>query len=145
LEEGVPERVAPLVFGITQKREFPGELTVRFLVRRNSKYAEHLRKPVFFFWRYSIHAEHYVGVDQLLFRYVWRIFLSVMLDRRLCTAKLLNSLSINPPKLSVFYFPQSKIKYPRSKNCSAGNPPPIVNPGLKRTGQTPFRKNSIEK
>jgi hypothetical protein len=35
--------------------------------------------------------------------------------------------------LSVFYFPQSKIEYSRSKNCSAGNPPPIVNPGLKCT------------
>jgi hypothetical protein len=33
--------------------------------------------------------------------------------------------------LSVFYFPQSKIDYPRSKNCSAGNLPPFVNPGLK--------------
>jgi hypothetical protein len=30
--------------------------------------------------------------------YVWSIFLSVLLDRQLCTAKLLNSLSINPPK-----------------------------------------------
>jgi hypothetical protein len=27
--------------------------------------------------------------------------------------------------LSVFYFPKSKIKYRRSKNCSAGNPPPF--------------------
>jgi hypothetical protein len=35
--------------------------------------------------------------------------------------------------LSMIYFPQSKIKYSRSKNCSAGNPPPIVNPGLKCT------------
>jgi hypothetical protein len=35
--------------------------------------------------------------------------------------------------LSVFYFPQSKIEYHRSKNCSARNPPPIVNPGLKWT------------
>jgi hypothetical protein len=34
---------------------------------------------------------------------------------------------------SVFYFPQSKIKYHWSKNCSAGNPLPIVNPGLKHT------------
>jgi hypothetical protein len=33
--------------------------------------------------------------------------------------------------LSVFYFLQSKIEYRRSKNCSAGNPPPFVNPGLK--------------
>jgi hypothetical protein len=30
--------------------------------------------------------------------YVWHIFLSVLLDRQPCTAKLLNSLSINPPK-----------------------------------------------
>jgi hypothetical protein len=30
--------------------------------------------------------------------YVWRIFLSVLLHRQPCTAKLLNSLSINPPK-----------------------------------------------
>jgi hypothetical protein len=28
LEEGVPERVAPAVFGFPQRREFPGEQTV---------------------------------------------------------------------------------------------------------------------
>jgi hypothetical protein len=43
-------------------------------------------------------------------------------------ATLLIYLSKNPPN-----FPQSKIEYRRSKNCSAGNPPPFVNPGLKRT------------
>jgi hypothetical protein len=32
-----------------------------------------------------------------------------------------------------FYFPQIKIEYRRSKNCSAGNPPPRGNPGIKRT------------
>jgi hypothetical protein len=42
LEEGAPERVAPVVFGIPQIREFPGEQTVWFLLRRFSKYAEHL-------------------------------------------------------------------------------------------------------
>jgi hypothetical protein len=35
--------------------------------------------------------------------------------------------------ISMFYFLQSKIEYRWSKNCSAGNPPSIVNPGLKRT------------
>jgi hypothetical protein len=48
LEEGVPERVAPAVFGFQQRREFPGEQTVWCLLRRYSKYAEHLRKPYFF-------------------------------------------------------------------------------------------------
>jgi hypothetical protein len=43
-------------------------------------------------------------------------------------ATLLIYLSKNLPN-----FPQSKIEYRRSKNCSAGNPPPFVNPGLKRT------------
>jgi hypothetical protein len=38
-----------------------------------------------------------------------------------------------PNLLSVFYFPQSKIEYRRSKNCSGGNPPPMGNPGLKHT------------
>jgi hypothetical protein len=33
----------------------------------------------------------------------------------------------------AFYFPQSKIEYHQSKNCSAGNPPSRGNPGLKRT------------
>jgi hypothetical protein len=47
LEEGVPERVTPAVFGILQKREFSGEQTVRFLLQRYLKYAEHLRKPFF--------------------------------------------------------------------------------------------------
>jgi hypothetical protein len=41
LEEDVPQRVAPEVFGTPQRREFPGEQTVRFLLRRYSKYAEH--------------------------------------------------------------------------------------------------------
>jgi hypothetical protein len=41
---------------------------------------------------------------------------------------LLIYLSKNPPN-----FPQSKIEYRRTKNCSAGNPPPFGNPGLKRT------------
>jgi hypothetical protein len=49
-------------------------------------------------------------------------------------ATLLIYLTENPPNLlPVFYFPQSKIEYRWSKNCSAGNPPPFVNPGLKRT------------
>jgi hypothetical protein len=47
LEEGIPERVAPAVFGIPQRREFPGEQSVWFLLQRYSKYAEHPRKPVF--------------------------------------------------------------------------------------------------
>jgi hypothetical protein len=41
LEEGVLERVALAVFGIPQRREFPEEQTVWFLLRRYSKYAEH--------------------------------------------------------------------------------------------------------
>jgi hypothetical protein len=49
-------------------------------------------------------------------------------------ATLLIYLTKNPPNLlSVFYFRQSKIEYRWSKYCSAGNPPPFVNPGLKRT------------
>jgi hypothetical protein len=43
-------------------------------------------------------------------------------------ATLLIYLSKNPPN-----FPQSKIEYRWSKNCSAGNPPPFVNPGYKST------------
>jgi hypothetical protein len=42
-------------------------------------------------------------------------------------------LKIRQILLPVFYFPQSKIEYRRSKNCSAGNSPPFVNPGLKST------------
>jgi hypothetical protein len=57
LEEGVPERVAPAVFGFPQRRGFPGEQNV-WCLQRNSKYVEHLRKPVFLLQRYSIHAEH---------------------------------------------------------------------------------------
>jgi hypothetical protein len=62
LEEGVPERVAPAIFGFQQRREFLGEQTVWFLLQRYSKYAEHLRKPVVLLRRYSIHTEHHVGV-----------------------------------------------------------------------------------
>jgi hypothetical protein len=43
-------------------------------------------------------------------------------------ATLLIYLSKNLPN-----FPQSKVEYRRSKNCSAGNPPPFVNLGLKST------------
>jgi hypothetical protein len=35
--------------------------------------------------------------------------------------------------LCAFYFPQGKIEYRRSKNCSAGIPPPRGNPELKHT------------
>jgi hypothetical protein len=62
LEEGLLERVAPLVFGFLQRREFPGEQTVWFLLQKYSNYAEHLKKPVYFLWRYSFQAEHYVRV-----------------------------------------------------------------------------------
>jgi hypothetical protein len=65
LEEGVTERIAPAVFGFPQRREFPGKQTVWCLLRRYSKYAEHLRQPVFSLQRYSIHAEHHVGVTAL--------------------------------------------------------------------------------
>jgi hypothetical protein len=47
IEEGVTRRTAPVVFGFPQRGEFPGEQTVRFLLWRYSKYAEHLRKPFF--------------------------------------------------------------------------------------------------
>jgi hypothetical protein len=56
-------------------------------------------------------------------------------------ATLLIHLTKNPPNLlPVFYFPQSKIKYRWSKNCSTGNPPAFVNPGLKRTWTDPILK-----
>jgi hypothetical protein len=49
-------------------------------------------------------------------------------------ATLLIYLTKNLPNLlPVFYFLQSKIEYLGSKNCSAVNPPPFVNPGLKHT------------
>jgi hypothetical protein len=54
-------------------------------------------------------------------------------DRVLQNFELTLIKSAKAPLRSVFYFAQSKIKYCRSKNCSAGNPPPIVNPGLKHT------------
>jgi hypothetical protein len=59
------EEDVPAVFGFPQKRQFPGEQTVWCLLWRYSKYAEHLRKPVFLLRRYSIHAEHHVGVTAL--------------------------------------------------------------------------------
>jgi hypothetical protein len=61
----------------------------------------------------------------------WHIFLLVMLDKQPCTAKLLLYAKLR--LLSGFYYSLSKIEYCRSKNCSAGNPPPFVLPGLKRT------------
>jgi hypothetical protein len=41
LEKDVLQRVAPAVFGTPQRREFPREKTVLFLLRLYSKYAEH--------------------------------------------------------------------------------------------------------
>jgi hypothetical protein len=60
--EGVPERDARAVFGFPQKREFPREQTVWSLLRLYLKYAEYLRKLVFWLQRYSIHAEPHMGV-----------------------------------------------------------------------------------
>jgi hypothetical protein len=56
-------------------------------------------------------------------------------DRVLKIFELTLNKSIKVPLrlLSVFCFPQSKIEYRRSKNCSAGNPSPFVNLGLKGT------------
>jgi hypothetical protein len=49
-------------------------------------------------------------------------------------ATVLIYLTKKPPNLlPVFYFLQSKIEYPQSKNCSSGIPPPFVNLVLKRT------------
>jgi hypothetical protein len=64
LKEGVLGRTAPVVFGFPHRREFPGEQSVWFLLRWYSKYAEHLRKPVFVAPEvlYSIHTEHHMGV-----------------------------------------------------------------------------------
>jgi hypothetical protein len=64
LEEGVLERVAPAVFGFPQRRKFPVEQTIWCLLKRYSKYAKHLRTPVFLLrpYLYSIYAEHHVGV-----------------------------------------------------------------------------------
>jgi hypothetical protein len=61
LEEGVPGRTAPAVFIFPQRGEFPREQTLWFLLRRYSKYAEHIGNR-FLLRRYSIHAEHHVGV-----------------------------------------------------------------------------------
>jgi hypothetical protein len=56
-------------------------------------------------------------------------------------ATLLIYLTKNLPNLlPVFYVLQSNIEYRRSKNCSAGNPLPFVNPGLKRTRTNVFLK-----
>jgi hypothetical protein len=41
VEKHVPQRVAPAVVGTPQRREFPREQTVMFLLQRHSKYAEH--------------------------------------------------------------------------------------------------------
>jgi hypothetical protein len=62
LEKGGPGRTAPAVFRFRQRGEFPGEQTVRFLLRRYLKYAQHLRKRGFLLRRdrYSIHVEHHI-------------------------------------------------------------------------------------
>jgi hypothetical protein len=65
----------------------------------------------------------------LVFLYRFAHFPVVMVR----VATLLIYLTKNPPNLlTVFYFPKIKIEYCRSKNFSAGNPPPFVNPELKR-------------
>jgi hypothetical protein len=107
LEEVVPQRVAPAVFGTLQRREFPGSKLSGFTL------------AVFKICR----APH-------VFLYRFAHFLVVII--RVATLPI--NLTKNPPNLlPVFYFPQSKIKNRRSKNCSAGNPPPLINPGLMST------------
>jgi hypothetical protein len=127
----VPERMAPAVFGIPQRREFPGEETVKLLLRRYSKYTEHLRKPVFFCCSGGIHAAHHVGVMSGAFFYQS----CLTGDHVPQNFELTLNKSIKVPLhlLSMFYFPRSKIEYRRSKNCSVANPPLFVNPGLKCT------------
>jgi hypothetical protein len=56
LEEGVPERVALAVFGFPQRREFPGEQTVWFLLRRGGIQKTQSTSGNRFF------APHHVGV-----------------------------------------------------------------------------------
>jgi hypothetical protein len=103
---GILDRAAPLVLGLPGRLEFSWEQTVWFLLWQYYKIRRAPQENVFLLRQYSIHAEHHhVGDDQLLWLRL----------------------------LSAFYFLQSKIKYRRSKNCSAGNPPPRGNPGLKRT------------
>jgi hypothetical protein len=110
-----------------QRREFPGEETVWFLLQWYLKYAEHLRKPVFLLRRYFIHTEHHVGVMSGAFFYPS------------CT--LNKSAKVPLRLLSVFYFLPSQIEYRWSKNCSTGNPPPFENPGLKCTQTDAILKN----
>jgi hypothetical protein len=81
LEEDVTQRVAQAVFGTPQRREFPREKTVRFLLRRYSKCAEH-----------PVYSSIISGI------FFFRV------------ATLLIYLTKNPPNLlPVFYFLQSKI------------------------------------
>jgi hypothetical protein len=93
--------------------------------------------------RYSFHAEHHVGVMSGAFFYQF----CLTGDHVPQNFELTLNKSANVPLrlLSVFYFPLSKIEYCRSKNCSAGNPTPFVNPGLKCTRTDAILKNLIEK
>jgi hypothetical protein len=103
------------------------------LLRRYSKYAEHLRKPVFLLRRYSIHTENHAVVSLCLAHFPISLAWQATVYRKTFELTLNKSAKVPLRLLSVFYFLQSKIEYRRSKNCSAGNPLPIVNPGLKCT------------
>jgi hypothetical protein len=106
LEEDVPQRVALAVFGTPQRREF--SLGANCKVFAPAVF-EIRRAPRVFLYRFA----HF----------------PVVMVR---VVTVLNYLTKNLPNLlPVFYFLQSKIEYPWSKNGSAGNPPPFVNPGLK--------------
>jgi hypothetical protein len=74
--------------------------------------------------------------------FLYQSCLKATLYRKTFELTLSNSAPLR--LLSVFYFPQSKIEYRRSKNCSAGNPPPNVNPGLKCTRTDAILKNLIK-
>jgi hypothetical protein len=92
--ERVPQRVALAVFGPPQRREFPGEQTVRFLLLRYLKYTEHLWKPVLCCSGGIQFMQSNPPTLMWLLNsccFLWRIFLSFMLDRRPCTTTLLNS------------------------------------------------------
>jgi hypothetical protein len=63
LEEDVPQRVAPAVFRTPQRREFPGEQTVRFLLLA---VFEILRAPRVFLYHFAHFPVVMVRVGTLL-------------------------------------------------------------------------------
>jgi hypothetical protein len=117
LEGDIPQRVAPAVFATPQRREFTREQTVTFCSGGIRNSAE---KGIFQGANCQVFAPAVFKICRAprVFLYRFEHFPVVM---------------VRVSTMLIYLLKIRQIEYGQSKNCSAGNPPPRGNPGLKCT------------